>query len=96
MTQRPELRECAAVLAVLESADRAWGLPDMATSPLLQPVSAARLEQVLPELEALGYVGRRMGEALEVYRLSPLGRRTLHHWLATGQWRSRTENVGPL
>lgn len=87
------LAELAAVLAALQGEDRAWSREDIGTSLHGRHLNPGRLENLLPELEGLGYVGRRVGEALDVYRLSPLGRRTLHHWLDTGQWRPSTGQV---
>lgn len=85
MIKAADLAERAPLLALLDSAERAWRVADLvAAAPTLE---AGRVAGLLVELEGLGYVERRVGEALDVYRLSPLGRRTLHHWVETEQWR---------
>ncbi|PNY79367.1 hypothetical protein CVO96_19785 [Deinococcus koreensis] len=55
-------------------------------SPQTRSLETVYLAELLPRLEELGYVERRVGERLAGYRLSPLGRRTLHSWIDTRQW----------
>lgn len=82
------------MLAVLDTQERAWSFEELCAAPRNRPLSADRLGELLPDLEALGFLERRVGEGSRVYRLSPLGRRTLHHWIDTGQWRP-TSRRGP-